>query len=128
MVQIDGISKRIPSQKEGIWRNPKGILLEQFQIEGTAKGIGKMLKQEITRGFFGKIGALLSKGNLKRFKGRLAPEEIGGAMIYGLKGVVVKAQGSSKSVGFYNGIRQAALIVRSGVLSKVQAIIESDVE
>jgi len=97
-------------------------------IEGTAKGIGKMLKQEITRGLFGKIGALLSKGNLKRFKGRLAPEEIGGAMIYGLKGVVVKAQGSSKSVGFYNGIRQAALIVRSGVLSKVQAIIESDVE
>jgi len=96
-------------------------------IEGTAKGIGKMLKQELTKGFIGKIGALLSKGNLNRFKYRLAPEEIGGAMIYGLKGVVVKAQGSSKSNGFYNGIRQAALIVRNDVLGKVQSILESDV-
>ena len=45
MVQIEGISKRIPSQKEGIRRNPKGILLERFRIEGTAKGmhnLGKM--------------------------------------------------------------------------------------
>ena len=48
-------------------------------------------------------------------------------IIYGLKGVVVKAQGSSKSVGFYNGIRQAALIVKSDVLNKVKTILESDV-
>ncbi len=96
-------------------------------IEGTAKGIGKILKQELKKGFFGKIGMFLSMRNLKNFKHRLAPEDIGGAMIYGLKGVVVKAQGASKSIGFYNGIRQAALIVRSNVLKKVQKIIESDV-
>lgn len=95
-------------------------------IEGTAKGIGKMLKQEITKGFLGKLGSLLLMGKLKKFKSRLAPEEIGGAMIYGLRGVVVKAQGSSRSVGFYNGIRQAGVIVRSEVLPKVQAIIEGD--
>ncbi len=96
-------------------------------IEGTAKGMGKMLKQELKRGIIGKIGMLLSAANLKRFKRRFASEDIGGAMIYGLKGVVVKAQGSSKKVGFYNGIRQAALIVRNDVLNKVQKIIESDV-
>ncbi len=96
-------------------------------IEGTAKGLGKILKQELKRGFIGKIGMLLSARNLKNFKHRLAPEDIGGAMIYGLKGVVVKAQGSSRSVGFYNAIRQAALIVRSDVLNKVKTIIESDV-
>lgn len=97
-------------------------------IEGTAKGLGEILKQELKKGFFGKIGMLLSMRNLKNFKHRLASEEIGGAMIYGLKGVVVKAQGSSKRVGFYNGIRQAALIVRNNVLEKVQKIIESDVK
>jgi len=96
-------------------------------IEGTAKGMGKILKQELKKGFFGKLGMLLSARNLKNFKHRLAPEDIGGAMIYGLKGVVVKAQGSSRSVGFYNGIRQAALIVRNDVLNKVKVIIESDV-
>jgi len=97
-------------------------------IEGTAIGISKMLKQEVKKGFFGKIGAFLSKKNLVNFKNRLSPEEIGGAMIYGLNGVVVKAQGSSKKNGFYNGIRQAANIVRKDVLTKVKTIIESETE
>ena len=96
-------------------------------LMGTAKGMGQMLKQELKKGFFGKLGMLLSIRNLKNFKSRMAPDDIGGAMIYGLKGVVVKAQGSSNSVGFYNGIRQATLIVRNDVLDKVKKIIESDV-
>ncbi len=96
-------------------------------IVGTAKGMGKMLKQELKQGFLGKIGMLLSARNLKRFKYRLNPEEIGGAMIYGLKGVVVKAQGSSSNIGFYNAIKVAAIIVRKDVLNKVKTILESDV-
>lgn len=95
-------------------------------VEGTAKGLGKILKQEITRGIFGKIGSLFVLKNLKRFKNRLNPEEIGGAMIYGLKGVVVKAQGSSKARGYASGIRQAAVIVRNDVLNKVKTVIESE--
>lgn len=94
-------------------------------IIGTAKGMGTMLKEELKRGFFGKLGMLISAKNLKRFKKRMAPDEIGGAMIYGLRGVVVKAQGSSDKIAFYNGIRQASLIVRNDVLGKVTAIIES---
>jgi glycerol-3-phosphate acyltransferase PlsX len=97
-------------------------------IAGTAKGMGQILKQELQKGILGKIGMILSIRNLKSFKRRLAPEEIGGAMIYGLRGVVVKAQGSSKSVGFYNGIRQAALIIRNDVLIKVQKVIESEMD
>jgi len=97
-------------------------------VEGTSKGLATLLKQELSRGFFGKLGLLLSMGNLKRFKKRLSAEEIGGAMIYGLRGVVVKAQGSSKANGFYNGIRQAALIVRNDVLQKVSAVIEKEMQ
>jgi len=96
-------------------------------IVGTSKGMGKMLKEELKVGFFGKIGMLLSARNLKRFKHRLNPEEIGGAMIYGLKGVVIKAQGSSTNIGFYNAIKTAAVIVRNDVLNKVKTILESDV-
>ncbi len=94
-------------------------------VEGAAKGLGKILKQELTRGLVGKVGSILLLKNLKRFKNRLNPEEIGGAMIYGLRGVVVKAQGSSTAKGFASGIRQAALICRNDVLKKVTAIIES---
>lgn len=97
-------------------------------VEGAAKGMGKLLKSELKKGFLGKIGLLLSANNLKNFKKKMASDEIGGAMIYGLRGVVVKAQGSSKSIGFYNGIRQAALIVRNDVLNKVKTTIESEME
>lgn len=95
-------------------------------VEGTAKGMGKMLKQEITKGILGKIGSIFLLGNLKRFKNRLSAEEIGGAMIYGLRGVVVKAQGASKAKGFASGIRQAAVIVRNDVLNKVKTQIENE--
>lgn len=97
-------------------------------VEGTAKGMGKLLMKNMKKGFFGKLGLLLSAKNLKSFKRSLNAEEIGGAMIYGLKGVVVKAQGSSKANGFYNGIRQAALICRKDVLNKVKTHIEELVE
>lgn len=95
-------------------------------IEGTAKGMGQLLKQELSKGILGKIGMLLSARNLKNFKKKMAPEEIGGAMIYGLRGVVVKAQGSSKSLGFYNAIRQARTIVHEEVIQKVEETIKSD--
>lgn len=97
-------------------------------IEGTAKGMGIMLKAELKKGFFGKIGMLLSAKNLKNFKKKMAPEEIGGAMIYGLRGVVVKAQGSSKSVGFYNAIRQARSVVYEDVIRQVEETIKKDVD
>jgi len=97
-------------------------------IEGTAKGMGTILREELTRGILGKLGVLLIYRNLKRFKKRLDPAEIGGAMIYGLRGVVIKAQGSSRSEGFANAIRQAADIVRQDVVEKVGKVIESGAE
>ena len=97
-------------------------------VEGAAKGMGKLLKKELKQGFLGKIGLVLSAGNLKRFKKKMASEEIGGAMIYGLKGVVIKAQGSSINIGFYNAIKQAASIARNNVLGKVEKTIKDMME
>lgn len=97
-------------------------------LEGTAKGMGKMLKKTLTSNFFGKLGALIARKNLKDFKKQMSASEIGGAVIYGLYKPVVKAQGASESYGFYNGIRQAANIVRTGVFDIVKSYIESHKE
>lgn len=98
-------------------------------MEGTAKGMGAILKRELTATFFGKIGALLAKKNLRNFKASMSPEEIGGALIYGLYRPVIKAQGASKAYGFYNAIRQASTIVRNGVFEKVEKyLLESKEE
>jgi glycerol-3-phosphate acyltransferase PlsX len=93
-------------------------------MEGTAKGMAKLLKRELTSSFCGKIGALLASKGLKRFKKSMSAEEIGGAMIFGLYGPVIKAQGASKAYGFYNGIRQAADVVRAEVYPKVAAYVK----
>lgn len=98
-------------------------------MEGTAKGMGVILKQALTSSFLGKIGALLAKKNLIKFKKAMSAEEIGGALIYGLYRPVIKAQGASKAYGFYNAIRQGATIVRNEVFPKVEKYIqESKVE
>ncbi|HOO43744.1 MAG TPA: phosphate acyltransferase PlsX [Bacillota bacterium] len=94
-------------------------------IEGTAKGMGKILKKELTKSLMGKIGALFARKNLNDFKKSISAEEIGGAVIYGLYKPVIKAQGASKMYGFYNGIRQAADICRKGVFEKVKSYLDT---
>lgn len=88
-------------------------------IEGTAKGLGLVLKREIKSSIFAMIGALFMKNALKRFKKSLDASEIGGALLMGFNQVVIKAQGSSKENGFYNGIRQAKEMVEANVIGLV---------
>ncbi|MGE4571768.1 MAG: phosphate acyltransferase PlsX [Candidatus Izemoplasmatales bacterium] len=95
-------------------------------IEGTAKSMGKLLKENLMSSFFGKLAGLLAKKNLREFKKQLSAEEIGGAVIYGLKKPVIKAQGASKAYGFYNAIRQAANIVRKEVFKIVEDYIKEE--
>jgi glycerol-3-phosphate acyltransferase PlsX len=97
-------------------------------VEGAAKGMGQLLKKNLKSSFFGKIGALLAKKNLINFKNELSAEEIGGAVIFGLYKPVIKAQGASKSYGFYNGIRQAANVVREKVFETVKEYIDTQKE
>ncbi len=97
-------------------------------VEGTAKGMAKLLKTHLLSSFFGKIGGLLAKKNLDNFKKQLSAEEIGGAVIFGLYKPVIKAQGASKAYGFYNGIRQAANVCREHVFETVKEYIDSQKE
>ncbi len=88
-------------------------------MEGTAKGLGYILKREIKASLGGMIGALFMKKALNRFRKSLDASEIGGALLMGLNGVVIKAHGSSDAYGFYNGIRQAKEMVEADVINIV---------
>lgn len=93
-------------------------------MEGTAKGLGMVLKREIKSSLLGKIGALLMKKSLTNFKKSLDASEIGGALLMGLNGVVIKAHGSSNDYAFFNGIRQAKEMVEADVINKVSEALE----
>lgn len=97
-------------------------------MEGTAKAMGKMLKQEIKSSFGGKIGYLFMRKNLKRYAKRLDASEIGGAMVFGIGTPVIKAHGSSDSFAFKNAIRQARLMVEAKVIEKVVKSLPEKVE
>ena len=88
-------------------------------IEGTAKIMGKMLKDEIKSSLGGKIGYLFMKKNLKRFTNRVNPKEVGGAMIFGIGKPVVKAHGNSDAYAFKSAIKQVRQMVNSDLINKV---------
>lgn len=95
-------------------------------MEGTAKSMGKLLKTSLKRGFFGKIGALLSMKNLKRFSKTINPDEVAGGMIFGIKYPCVKAHGSSNEYAFSSGIKLVADVVRNDVIKKVEAALKEE--
>lgn len=92
--------------------------------EGVAKAVGSFMKEEISKSFKNKIGYLLMKGVFKNFKKTLNADEIGGANLFGVDGVVVKAHGSSDGYAFSNAINQARMAVKADVITKMKNIID----
>lgn len=88
-------------------------------IEGTAKSLSVMLKQEIKASFGGKLGAVFMRKNLKRFKNRFSTKQVGGALLFGLSKVVVKAHGNSDAETFSNAIGLAYNMVQADIIHKV---------
>jgi glycerol-3-phosphate acyltransferase PlsX len=66
------------------------------------------IKHEISRSPTRVIGAMLAQGAFKSIKGRLDPENTGGAPLLGLNGVVMKAHGSATDRAIFNAIRLGA--------------------
>ena len=97
-------------------------------IEGTAKNMGKMLSQEIKSSLAGKIGYLFMRKNMKRFKERMSTKKVGGAMLFGLSKVVVKAHGNSDPESYFNAIRLAKEMVENDVISKVVEKLPKEAE
>lgn len=91
--------------------------------EGMAKALFTSLKEEFTKSFQSKIGALLLKKQLKSFAGMLDYREYGGAPLLGLKQPVVKAHGSSDAFAIKNAIRQVKEFIEMDVIN----IIEKDI-
>lgn len=75
--------------------------------EGTVKFIFDILKKEIEKSFFGKIGALFLKPVFNRLKERLDSSEYGGALFLGINGISIKAHGNSNSKGIKNALKVA---------------------
>ena len=88
-------------------------------LEGTAKGTGEILKQEIKRTFWGKIGYLFMRKNLNNYKRKLSGEDVGGAMLCGVSVPVVKSHGSSSPDDIFFSLKRAYSLVKSNLVEEV---------
>jgi phosphate acyltransferase len=78
-----------------------------------------LLKSELSKTPVSVLGAMLSRGALRNLKRRMDPEANGGAVLFGLNGIVVKTHGSSRAGAVMSAIRVAAEEIRHDVNQKL---------
>lgn len=89
--------------------------------ESLGKAVRGMLKEELTSSPVRKLGALLSKGGLRRIAERMNPETYGGAPLLGLDGCVVKVHGGARRNSVMHAMRQAQRFVELGINRTIEA-------
>lgn len=96
-----------------------GNLILKFMegVSGTLMGI---IKKEMLSDARGKLAGLIAKPAFRRIKKTMDYTEVGGAPLLGVKGVVVKAHGSSNAHAIACAIRQAALMKRRGLVDAIE--------
>lgn len=96
-------------------------------IEGCAKMMLSEMKTQFTSSLSSLIGAMFLHGAIKRMKKRLDFNKGGGALLLGVKKVVVKTHGNSKAETVATAIAHATTVYRSGLVPKVEQLL-SDVD
>ena len=94
--------------------------------EGLVDAAMKMLREEIMKSPFAKIGFLLAKPAFRAFKKRVDYSEYGGAPLLGVNGTGIVCHGKSDEIAIKNAILQAATMVRKEVNSDILETIAAE--
>ncbi len=89
--------------------------------EAIASVMGQMIRDEMTASPISALGGLLSRSAFGRVRQQLDPNEIGGAPLLGLNGVVIIGHGRSNAHAVRQAIGQARDVVNSGVVDAIKA-------
>lgn len=93
-------------------------------IEGTARAVGDAVRSAARSGPVPAVGGLLMRGALGDLRSRLDPDNTGGAILLGLRGVAVVGHGSAGPEGIANQIRLAARSVAEDVVGRTSELLE----
>jgi glycerol-3-phosphate acyltransferase PlsX len=92
-------------------------------MEGVARFIGSVMREEFTRNPLRKIGGLAAAPSLKALKIRLDPSAYNGASMVGLAGVVIKSHGGASRAAFASAVRVAIAEARKGVPDQISDLM-----
>lgn len=87
--------------------------------EAVAEWLMGRVKQAARKTPVAKIGGTLLKPSLKDLKQDISHSDHGGAVLLGLRGVVVKCHGKAEAATIKNGIRVASLAVERGIVDQI---------
>ncbi|MCE3047693.1 phosphate acyltransferase PlsX [Helicobacter kayseriensis] len=94
--------------------------------EGVAQTITKILKQEIQKTLWTKIGALLMRKSFQTLKSRIDHSEYGGAPLLGVNKPVIISHGSSNARAIECAIYQAIHAINGDICTKIQQALKKD--
>jgi phosphate acyltransferase len=87
--------------------------------EGLASMLSEFIRQEFTRGLYGKFAAMVAMPVLNRLRHRVDPRRYSGAALLGLRGLVFKAHGSADAYAFEQAMARAYDAARNRLLDRV---------
>jgi len=88
--------------------------------EGMAENLYHHFKNTFTRNILHKVGLLLLKSGFKKLRKKIDYTEFGGALLLGVKGIVVIGHGRSKIKAIRNGLLTTKKMIEQKVHIKIQ--------
>ena len=88
--------------------------------EGLVEAIDALMADEVARSVTAQVGAVLSRGALRRFRARLDYSEYGGAPLLGVRQVCVIGHGRSSPRAIATGVRLAARFARERLVARLE--------
>jgi phosphate acyltransferase len=92
-------------------------------IEGTAGAVAGAVRDAARSGPLAAAGGLLLRPALAGLRHQLDPNNTGGAILLGLRGVAVVAHGGSTSEGIANAVRLAARASQAGAVDRTARLL-----
>jgi phosphate acyltransferase len=92
-------------------------------VEGTAKTVVATVRAAVTGSPLGMLAGLMLRGRLGHLREELSQDNVGGAILLGLRGVAVVAHGDASSEGIANAVRLAQRAVDERMIERTEAAL-----
>jgi glycerol-3-phosphate acyltransferase PlsX len=96
--------------------------------EAVAGYMSDTIRKHIMAGTLTKIGGALVRPAFRKVRAQLDPDEVGGAPLLGVDGVVIIAHGRSNAYAIQQAIGQARQVAERGIVSAITASLGREVE
>ena len=95
-------------------------------MEGIAKMMGNMIKENFKKNLWTKLGYLHVRKGFKNMSETMDYKSTGGAMLLGINGVVVKAHGNSDAYSFKSALKVAKQMVDFDIVNRIKENLASE--